>query len=196
MVGLVTMDVLEFLYDYFEDRAHAAALIRQRRPYALGVLGALLGGISLFAAEALASRLMFLSFSVPALLLVLLWQLTVLFASTAVLHLLLDMTGARGDSGALFVHLGLSELAWLAVVPAVLVVQAAFPDRAWPVRLAFAAVGLWSAALKARGMRDEYGVGEGRAWLTLGAPCVALAALLALSATLALVALIVKALSS
>ena len=26
------MDVLEILYDYFEDRPHAAALIRQRRP--------------------------------------------------------------------------------------------------------------------------------------------------------------------
>ncbi len=196
MVGLVTVDALEFLYDYFEDRAHAAALIRQRRPYALGVLGALLGGASLFVAEGLASRLMILSFSMPALMLALLWQLTLLFASTAILHLLLDMTGARGDSGALFVHLGLSELAWLAGVPAVLVAQALFPDSAWPVRLTFLAVGLWSAALKARGMRDEYGIGEGRAWLTLGVPYLAAASLFALSTTLAVVALVVKALSS
>jgi len=190
------MDVLEFLYDYFEDRAHAAALIRQRRPYALGVLGALAGGASMFVAEALGSRLVLLSFSVPALLLALLWQLTALFALTAVLHLLLDMTGARGDSGALFVHLGLSELAWLAGAPAILVAQALFPSSAWPVRLAFFCVGLWSLALKARGMRDEYGIGEGRAWVTLGLPYLAVASLFALSTTLALVALIVKAFSS
>jgi hypothetical protein len=190
------MDVLEFLYDYFEDRSHAAALIRQRRPFALGILGALLGGLSVFFAEALAGRLALLSFSVPSLFLVLLWQLTVLFVSTAVLHLLLDMTGARGDAGALFVHLGLSELAWLAAVPVVLISQALFPSSGWPVRLAFLAVGVWSLALKARGMRDEYGIGEGRAWATLGLPYLAVAALVALSTTLALVALLVKAFSS
>ena len=190
------MDVLEFLYDYFEDRAHAASLIRQRRPYALGVLGALLGGVSLFVAEALGARLTVLSFSVPALLLTLLWQLTMLFVSTAVLHLLLDMTGARGDSGALFVHLGLSELAWMAAAPLVLVAQALVPGSPWPVRLVFLGVTLWSAALKARGMRDEYGIGEGRAWLTLGVPYLAVASVFALSTTLALVALVVKALAS
>ena len=190
------MDVLEFLYDYFEDRTHAAALIRQRRPYALGLLGALIGGASVFFAEALGGRLTFLSFSIPSLSLVLLWQFTVLFVSTAVLHLLLDMTGARGDAGALFVHLGLSELAWLAAVPLILIAQALFPSSAWPVRIAFFAVGLWSLALKARGMRDEYGIGEGRAWMTLGLPYLAFAALVALSTTLALVALLVKAFSS
>jgi hypothetical protein len=189
------MDVLEFLYDYFEDRAHAASLIRQRRPYALGLFGALLGGVSVFTAEALAGRLSLLSFTVPALILVLLWQFTMLFASTAVLHLLLDMTGARGDAGALFVHLGLSELAWLAAAPLVLLSQAVFRHPAWPVRAAFLAVGLWSLALKARGMRDEYGIGEGRAWVTLGLPYLAIAALAALSTTLALVALLMKAFS-
>lgn len=190
------MDVLEFVYDYFEDRAHAAALIRQRRPFALGLLGALAGGASVFVAEALGGRLTFLSFSLPALSLVLLWQFAMLFASTAVLHLLLEMTGARGDAGALFVHLGLSELAWLAAAPATLILQAVFPHSGWPVRLAFVAVGLWSLALKARGMRDEYGVGEGRAWVTLILPYLMVAVLAALSTTLAVVALLVKAFSS
>jgi len=190
------MDVLEFLYDYFEDRAHAAALIRQRRPFALGLLGALAGGASVFVAEALGGRLSFLSFSGPSLLLTLLWQVAVLFSLTAALHLLLDLTGARGDAGALFVHPGLSELAWLAAAPAVLIVQALFPESAWAVRLAFVAVWFWSLALKARGLRDEYGVGEARAWLTLGLPYALLAALIALSTTLAVVALAVKALSS
>jgi len=149
-----------------------------------------------FVAEALGGRLSFLSFSGPSLLLTLLWQVAVLFSLTAALHLLLDLTGARGDAGALFVHLGLSELAWLAAAPAVLIVQALFPESAWAVRLAFVAVWFWSLALKARGLRDEYGVGEARAWLTLGLPYALLAALIALSTTLAVVALAVKALSS
>lgn len=190
------MDILEFLYDYFEDRGHAAALIRQRRPYALGILGALFGGTSLFLAEALGGRLIVLSPSIPSLLLVLLWQLAALFAATAILHLLLDMTGARGDAGALFVHLGLSELAWVAAVPVVLFAQMLFPHSNWPARIALSFVGLWSVALKARGMRDEYGIGEGRAWLTLGLPYLALAALAALTTTLAIVALVFRILSS
>ncbi|MDE2141622.1 MAG: hypothetical protein KGJ84_04335 [Elusimicrobia bacterium] len=190
------MDVLEFVYDYFEDRVHAAALIRQRRPYALGLLGATLGGAGVFVAEALGGRLIFLPFSVPSFALILIWQFSMLFVFTAVLHLLLEMTGARGDAGALFVHLGLSELAWLAAVPAIMILQTLFPHPAWPVRLAFLAVGVWSLALKARGMRDEYGVGEVRAWVTLGLPYLAVAALIALSTTLALVSLIMKAFAS
>lgn len=190
------MDALEFLYDYFEDRAHAAALIRQRRPYALGLFGALLGGLSVFFAEALGGRLAFLSFTVPSLILVLLWQLTMLFVFTAILHLLLDMTGARGDAGALFVHLGLSELAWLAAVPATLIVAALFTRPAWPLRGAFFVIGLWSLALKARGLRDEYGVGEGRAWGTLALPYLAVAALAAVSTTLAVATLLIKAFAS
>lgn len=190
------MDLLEFLYDYFEDRAHATALIRQRRPYALGLLGALAGGTSLFIADALAGRLALLSFSLPSLLITLLWQVTLLFATTALLHLLLDMSGARGDAGALFVHLGLSELAWLSAAPAALILQALFPHSAWPLRASFFAIGLWSLALKARGLRDEYGVGEGRAWLTLSLPYLVGAAIVALTGVLVVVAVVVKALAS
>ena len=190
------MDLLEFLYDYFEDRAHAAALIRQRRPYALGLFGALLGGVSLFVANALAGRLSLFSFSWPSLALTLMWQLAFLFATTAVLHLLLDMTGARGDAGALFVHLGLAELAWLAAAPAALVVQALAPHPTWPLRLAFFAVWCWSLALKVRGVRDEYGVTEGRAWITFLMPYAATATLIGMTGVLAIVALVVKAFSS
>jgi hypothetical protein len=191
------MDVLELLYDYFEDRAHAAALIRQRRPFALGVLGALVGGVSVFMAEALAGRLHVFSFSGPTLLLTLLWQVAMLFALTAALHLALDMTGARGDAGALFVHLGLSQLAWLAAVPATLIARALFPHATfWPAFLAFLGVWIWSLALKARGLRDEYGIGEGRAWATLFLPYVTFAALVALWSTLAIVALVMKAFAS
>lgn len=190
------MDVLELLYDYFEDRARATALIRRHRPFVLGLLGALAGGSSLFFAEALSGKLTLLSFSWPSFLLTLMWQVTMLFFTTALLHLILDMTGARGGACALFVHLGLSELAWLAAVPAVLVAQALAPRSPWPVRLTFLGIGLWSWALKARAMRDEYAVGEARAWVTLGLPYLALAALAAVTTTLALAALLVRAYSS
>jgi hypothetical protein len=185
------MDVLEFLYDYFEDRQHAAALIRQRRPFALGALGVLAGGAGLF--TAFGGGLFFLPASWASLLLLLLVEGAVIFLLTAVLHQLLDMTGARGDAGALFVHLGLSELTWLSAAPAVLIARGFFPHSTWPAWLAFAAVGIWSLALKARGLRDEYGVGEGRAWLTLGLPYLAVASFCGLTATLAMTALIVKA---
>jgi hypothetical protein len=189
------VDLFELLYDYFEDRTHAAALIRQRRPYALGLLGALAGAGSAFVAKAAADRLILLPFSWPSLLLVLLWQTVLIFALTAVLHLLLDMTGARGDAGALFVHLGLSELAWLAALPVTLVALALFPHSMWPLRFGLLGVALWSLALKARGLRDEYGVGEARAWATLALPYLGLASLAAFTTTLGVAALVLKALS-
>lgn len=189
------MDALELLYDYFEDRGHAAALIRQRRPFALGLTAALIGATSLYMAEALTGRLAVLPFSWPALLLALVWRTSWIFAAAAVLHFLLDLTGARGDSGALFVHLGLSELAWMALVPCLLIVRLFSPHSPWPVRLVFIAVGFWSLALKARALRDEYGVGEARAWATLILPGAAVVCLAVLSTSLAVAALLVKAFS-
>lgn len=166
------MDAVELVYDYFEDRAHASALIRQRRPAALGLLALLLGAASLYVAHALAGRTSF-PFGWPGLALALLWHSVMTFTATALLHLILELGGARGDARALFVHLGLSELAWLTAVPLVLVCQTAFSNPAWSLRLVFFFVGLWSLSYKARGIRDEYGISGGRAWLTLGVPYLA-----------------------
>ncbi|OGS35951.1 MAG: hypothetical protein A2506_01360 [Elusimicrobia bacterium RIFOXYD12_FULL_66_9] len=190
------MDALELLYDYFEDRAHATAIIRQRRPFALGLLGALIGASALYFAQALSGRLVLLSFSWPSMLLSLLWRTSLLFAAAATLHFLLDLSGARGDVGALFVHLGLSELAWMAAVPCILIAQSLPLNSPWPVRLTFVAVGFWSLALKARALRDEYGVGQARAWVTLLFPGLALACFAALSTTLAVAAFVLKAFSA
>lgn len=166
------MDAVELVYDYFEDRAHASALIRQRRPAALGLLALLLGAASLYVAHALAGRTSF-PFGWPGLALALLWHSVMTFTATALLHLILELGGAHGDARALFVHLGLSELAWLTAVPLVLVCQTAFSNPAWSLRLVFFFVGLWSLSYKARGIRDEYGISGGRAWLTLGVPYLA-----------------------
>lgn len=178
------MDSVELVYDYFEDRAHASALIRQRRPAALGLLAILLGAASLYVAHALAGRTSF-PFGWPGLALALLWHSVMTFVATAVLHLILELGGARGDARALFVHLGLSELAWLAAVPLVLLCQAAFAKPVWSLRLIFFFVGLWSLTYKARGIRDEYGISGGKAWLTLGLPYLAVVVVLLLMAFLA-----------
>lgn len=189
------MDAVELVYDYFEDRAHASALIRQRRPAALGLLALLLGAASLYVAHALAGRTTF-PFGWPGLALALLGHSVMTFTATALLHLILELGGARGDARALFVHLGLSELAWLAAVPLVLVCQTAFSNPAWSLRLVFFFVGLWSLSYKARGIRDEYGISGGRAWLTLGLPYLAAVLVLLLMVFLATLGWVLAALRS
>ncbi len=189
------MDAVELVYDYFEDRAHASALIRQRRPAGLGLLGIVLGATSLYVAQSLAGRAT-LPFGWPAFALSILWHAVLAFVATALLHLILEMGGARGDARALFVHLGLSELAWLTAVPLVLVCQTAFSKPAWSIRLVFFFVGLWSLSYKARGIRDEYGISGGRAWLTLGLPYLASVLVVLLMAFLAMLGFILSALSS
>ncbi|MDX6770658.1 MAG: hypothetical protein SF051_14080 [Elusimicrobiota bacterium] len=186
----------ELAYDFFEDHTQAAAEIRRRRPLALGVLALLAGGTSLFFAQALAGRLSILSLSWPSLIAALTWHACLAFLTTAVLHLVLEMTGSKGSAGVLFVHWGLSDLAWMSAVPAVLVVQALTPNSPWSVRLVFFLVGIWSLALKARAIRDEYGVASGRAWLTLSVPYLAAMALAALVLALTLAALILAAVRS
>lgn len=186
--------MLELAYDFFEDHVTASAEIRRRRPLVLGLLALLVGGTSLFFAQALAGRLSVFSLSWPSLVASLTWHLCVAFLTTAVLHLVLEMTGARGSVGVLFVHWGLSDLAWLAAVPCVLIIQAVSPNSPWTLRLAFFLIGLWSLTLKARGIHDEYGVATGRAWLTLSVPYLSLALLFGLALALSLAALILAAL--
>lgn len=188
------MDAVEFVYDYFEDRAHASALIRQRRPASLGVLGILLGATSLYVAEALAGRAV-LPFGWPGLALSLLWASVLTFIATALLHLILELGGARGDARALFVHLGLSELAWVAAVPLVLLCQTVLAKPSWGLRLVFFFIGLWSLSYKARGIRDEYGISGGRAWLTLGLPYLAFVLVVLLMTFLATLGFVLAAMS-
>ena len=189
------MDAVELVYDYFEDRAHASALIRQRRPAGLGLLGVLLGASSFYVAQSLAGRAL-LPFGWPGLALSLLWHSVLAFVSTALLHLILELGGARGDARALFVHLGLADLAWVAAAPLVLVCQAVLPKPAAGLRLVFFFVGLWSLSYKARGIRDEYGISGGRAWLTLGVPYLAAIVVVLLMAFLATLGFALEALSS
>jgi len=189
------MDSVELIYDYFEDRAHSSALIRQRRPIALGLLGILIGAASLYVAQALAGRTT-LPFGWPGLALALLWSGVLTFVATAILHLILELGGARGDARALFVHLGLANLAWLAALPLVLVCQIAFDKPAWSVRLVFFFVWIWALSYKARGIRDEYAVSGGRAWLTMMLPYLGFVVAALLAAFLTTLGFVLAALGS
>jgi len=189
------MDAIELVYDFFEDRPHASALIRQRRPAALGLAAILVGAAALFTAQALTGRGA-LPFGWPGLALSMLWHATMVFLSAAVLHLILEMGGARGDARALFAHLGLAELVWIAAPPLCLLFMALLPKPAMAIRLSLFGLSLWSLALKARGIRDEYGVGGGRAWLTLGAPFLALVLFVLLASFLAVLGFTLAALKS
>lgn len=177
------MSALELLYDFFEDHVHAAALIDERRPVAVGVLGFVLGAVALFVAQGLAQRHAVLAFSYASCLLVVLIRLAVGFAVASVVHLILDLGDVKGSAVSLFIQFGLADLSWALAVPAILLLKLAAPGSSWPATGFFFAIWLVTLGLKARGLKDTYRVSLGRAWATLVLPyvAVAVASLLALS---------------
>lgn len=186
------MSPIELVYDYFEDHVRAAAVVGERRPLALGIACYMVGGLSLFVAQALAQKLVLLSFSWTSLALVLLWDLAAGFLLTAVLHLILAMGSVEGSAAGLFVLLGLAELSWSLAVPLVLISRVLAPRSHLAVTAVLFAVGLLSLTLKARGLQDNYRLGAGRAWLTLGLPYLAMAAAAVLAFSLAVIGLILE----
>jgi hypothetical protein len=163
---------LELVYDYFEDHVRFAAQARERRPVAVGILGFLIGGLSLLVAQALTNRLHLLTFSWISLVVVVIWKIVAGFLLAATLHLILELQGIKGDVVALFILFGLADLAWALAVPLVLVLKAVGGSR-WLVTGAFLLIGFLSLSLKARGLQDSYKVSSGRAWFTLSLPYAA-----------------------
>ena len=186
------MSPLELIYDYFEDHVRLAGVVRERRPLAVGVLGFLIGGLSVFVAQALSNRLHVLSFSWTSLVVVVGWKIVAGFLLAAILHLILEMQGQRGDVVALFILFGLADLAWGLAVPLVLVLKAV-SGSAWLVTAAFMLIGFLSLSLKARSLQDSYKITSGRAWFTLGLPYVASVALGLILVSLLVMRLIVEA---
>ena len=178
----MTLSGIELVYDYFEDHVRCAAVVRERRPLALGVMGFLIGGLSVFVAQALTQRLHLLSFSWSSLAVVLAWKLVAGFLLVAVLHMFLEFQGLRGDAVALFICFGMADLAWTLAVPLALIVRV-LSRSSWLITASFMAVGFVSLSLKARSLQDAYRITTGKAWFTLSLPYLAVVAgaLLALS---------------
>ena len=176
------MSPLELIYDYFEDHVRLAAVVRERRPLAVGVIGFLIGGLSVFIAQALTHRLHILSFSLISLTAVLLWKILMGFLLAAVLHLILELQGMKGDVVALFILFGLADLCWGLMIPLVLLLRL-FGHSGTTITASFMLVGFLSLSLKARGLQDSYHVTPGKAWFTLSLPYVSAVAgtILALS---------------
>lgn len=185
------MNGIELLYDYLEDHVRAAAAIRERKPLAMGVLCFVFGGVSLFVAQALTSRLHVFGFSVSAAALAALWKVITGFILTAVLHMMVEMSGKTGSASSLFVLFGLADLSWALAVPLVLIARACGASP-WVVSFIFLSIGILQLTLKARGLQDNYQLAPGRAWLTLSMPYLATAALVLVMLSLAVVGLVIQ----
>ena len=193
---MVGVSGLELIFDYFEDHVRAAAHINESRPLVLGVLCFLLGGLSLFVSHALARGLLLLSFSWSSLALTLMLKLLAGFLMTAILHLILDVSGAKGSAASLFVLLGMASLVWALTVPLVLITRLVLSGSAVASGAIFLLVGLLSLSLKARSLQDNYQIRPGKAWAILSLPYIALVVAGALMFALAVAGLffqIVKA---
>lgn len=166
----MTVSAIELLYDFLEDHVRAAAAVIERQPLFLGVVCWALGGTSVFMAQALAGKLTVVSFTWAGLGLSILWKLALAVVTVALLHLFLEMQGAKGSASALFVLCGMADLAWALAVPATMLAQAFMEKPGWTVTGLFAAIGLLSFSLKARAIQDAYHVSAGRAWMTLSLP--------------------------
>lgn len=186
------MSSVELIYDYFEDHVRAAAAVNERRPVALGVLCFLVGSLSLFLAQALAQRLHLFSFSWASLILTFGWKVAAGFLMAAVLHLILEIFGVKGSAVALFVLLGLADLSWVLALPLVLLARLVFERSSWAVTAVFFGVGLLCLSLKARSLQDNYRIGAGRAWLTLGLPYLAMTLAVALALSMAMMRLVLE----
>lgn len=164
------MSAIELIYDFFEDHVRASMQVIERRPIALGMLGFALGGLSVFMAQALTGRLSLLSFSWPSFGIVIGWKIIAGFVLAAVLHLILDLQGIKGNVAALFILFGLADLAWALALPLVLVFRVVLSSSNLPATIVFFGTGLLVLSLKARSIQDVYRVGSGKAWFTLGLP--------------------------
>lgn len=189
---MVGVSPLELIYDYFEDHVRLAGFVRERRPLSVGVLGFLVGGLSVFVAQALTNRLHLLSFSWTSLVIVVIWKIVAGFLLAAVLHLILELQGLKGDVVALFILFGLADLAWGLTVPLVLVIKA-LSSSTWPITGMFILVGFLSLSLKARSLQDSYRLSSGKAWFTLWLPYAASLALGMLLVSLLIMRLILEA---
>ncbi|MEK7857967.1 MAG: hypothetical protein AAB320_02390 [Elusimicrobiota bacterium] len=185
------MNAIELVFDFFEDHVQAAAVVNQRRPLALGAMGFAIGAVSLYVSHGLSDRLL-LPFGWASLGLIVLWELLIGFLLVSVLHLILEMGSARGSAAALFVLLGLANIAWALAVPAVLLLKLVAPDSSWLFTAVFFVLGLLSVSLKARSLQDNYHISSGKAWVTLGLPYMAVLAAVILAASLAMLGLFVQ----
>ncbi|MBI4050909.1 MAG: hypothetical protein HY400_00225 [Elusimicrobia bacterium] len=161
---------LDILYDFFEFPDYAAQRVQEIKPVGLGLLAYGVAGGSLFLAQALSDRFLFLDPSMPLFIVTCLGQLACGFFLTAALHLLTEVSGGQGSAVGLFILFGLSDLVWALAVPLCLILGLFLPVRGWIFSVLFMFLGFANFYLKARSIHDNYGVSSGKAWMLLSLP--------------------------
>lgn len=179
---------LDLLSDFIEQPARAASAVRERPSVAPGLLGYLLAALSLFLARKLAGNADLQGAFLFSLLLLCALRLCVGVAHSGIVHLAAEAMGGRGRAVPMFALMGLGELPWALALPGVLLIQAVGKGSGWLLVGLFSLVYALSLCLKARGIRDNYGLTAGKAWLALLLPYLGAAALAAAALTAALAA--------
>jgi len=189
---------IELIEDFLLDAPRAAEDVRRQPPLLAGLGAYLLGGLSVALAFAVLQPGGALGGAWPFLTLSCLWHVFSGAVMTALLHLIADALGGQGRASSLFVLLGLSDLGWALLLPAALLSRALLPGSLWPFPLMFLFAGTVTLLLRIRSVKDNYGIGLGRAWLAVLLPYAALFVLSLLGLALAtwgVVIQIVKAFS-
>ena len=165
---------LELIEDYVESPSLAGPNVRQRAPFGLGIIGFLVGGVSLFLAQSLSRHFYLLPPGPISLIMICGWRLVFGILLTGVLHLLAELSGGRGTSVGLFAFLGLSDLVWALALPYVVLLRLVGWSQSWfAVWLMLTVLGTASVALRAKGLRENYGLTAGLSWMLVCVPYVA-----------------------
>lgn len=167
---------IDVFYDFIEDPKRAAQAVRRDAPVVLGFCAYLLSALSLFLAQAISGKTGLFGLSWMTVSFVVVWSLGVGILQTGLVHLVAEACGGKGRAMPLFVLLGLSELGWALVLPAVLVVQAFFPGTKWGLPIVSFAVSLIVLLLKVRSIRLNYSFSSMAAWFAILFPQLAVAA--------------------
>lgn len=162
-------------YDFIEEPARSAEAARRRPPLALSMAAYVAAAAGLYAAQALAGRLIFLGVSWPALVFMCAWSVGIGAFFAAAVHLAAEAAGGRASALALFALFGFARLAWGVTLPAMLLLKALAPESGWAAGAVFVFAGGWVFVLEARSVRLVYGFSRGRALAVVMAPYAALA---------------------
>jgi len=165
---------LDLIYEFVEDRQQAIEGQRQRPLVAIGILCYVVAATSLLLCQALTDATPLMGFSWGTWAFACVLRLGTAIFLAAIIHLFAESLGGKGRVIPLFVILGLCELVWALLLPAVFLTEFLFSGSAWVMRLLFLLVALWALALKVRCIRAIYRFGSAQAWASYFSPYLVL----------------------
>src|SRR5262249_9065597 len=138
---------------------------KDKPPFGLGIFCFLISGLSLFLAESMSRHFLPVPSGPIGLSLIWIWRLGIGILMTGFLHLLSELIGGHGSAFGLWVLLGLSDLIWALALPIVLFLRIiGLAHNTFVVWAMLTVLGFGSLALRAWGIRQNYGLDPARAW--------------------------------